>query len=166
MTKDLCVPADIGSHPRCYWRMKPRDGFSERTTFVHGRGRVWCEAGSVRRQPSVRQRWRFYATASGRKPAKDFIDSLSDADAAEVAAAMLDVRNNGLVVARHLRGELYEVRAEGVGASYRLLFAEEGAKGRILLALHAFNKKTRQTPPQAIDLAARRLAEWRRRSAL
>jgi len=77
---------------------------------------------------------------------------------------MLDVQKNGLAAARHLRGELYEVRAEGVGSSYRLLFAEEGARGRILLALHAINKKTRKTPPQAIDLAERRLADWRRRA--
>jgi phage-related protein len=120
----------------------------------------------MRRQPSVRRRWRFYATAAGRKPAKEFIYRLSDVDAADVAAAMLDVRTSGLVAARHLRGELYEVRAEGADASYRLLFAEEGAKGRVLFALHAFSKKTQRTPPQAIDLAARRLADWRRRSDL
>ncbi len=118
----------------------------------------------MKREPTVRHRWRFYATAAGNKPAKDFIDRLSDADAAEIAAAMLDVRTNGLAVARHLRGDVYEVRAEGADASYRLLFAEEGAKGRVLLALHAFSKKTQRTPPQAIDLATRRLADWRRRS--
>jgi len=60
---------------------------------------------------------------------------------------------------------LYEVRAEGMDASYRLLFAEEGTKGRILLALHAFSKKTQKTPPQVIELAARRLSDWQRRSA-
>lgn len=78
---------------------------------------------------------------------------------------MIDVRRNGLVAARHLRGALYEVRAEGVDASYRLLFAEQGAKGRVLLALHAISKKTQRTPPQAIDLAERRLANWNRRTA-
>ncbi|HTX00382.1 MAG TPA: type II toxin-antitoxin system RelE/ParE family toxin [Acidimicrobiales bacterium] len=90
---------------------------------------------------------------------------MSDADAAEVTAAMLDVRENGLVAARHLRGEIYEARAEGVSASYRLLFAEEGSKGRVLLGPHAFSKKTRRTPAQAIELAARRLADWRRRAS-
>jgi phage-related protein len=96
---------------------------------------------------------------------KEFIATLSDADAAELAAAMLDVRENGLVAARHLRGEIYEVRAEGASASYRLLFAEEGAKGRVLLGLHAFSKKTQRTPAQAIELAARRLADWHRRAS-
>jgi len=109
------------------------------------------------------RRWRFYSTVSGRRPVRDFIDRLTDVDAAQVGAAMLDVRRNGLRVARHLRGELYEVRAEGVDASYRLLFAEEGAKGRVLLALHAISKKAQKTPSQAIDLAERRLTDWRRR---
>lgn len=118
----------------------------------------------VGNQRIVRRRWRFYATPAGKKPAKDFIDRLSDADAAEVAAAMLDVRKNGLVAARHLRGDLYEVRAEATNASYRLVFAEEGKRGRVLLALHAFSKQTQRTPPRSIDLAARRLADWRRHS--
>lgn len=78
---------------------------------------------------------------------------------------MLDVRKNGLIAARHLRGQLYEVRADGAGASYRLLFAEERAKGRVLLALHAISKKSQKTPLQEIGLAERRLAEWRRRGA-
>lgn len=78
---------------------------------------------------------------------------------------MLDVRKNGLIAARHLRGQLYEVRADGASASYRLLFAEEGAKGRVLLALHAISKKSQKTPLQEISLAERRLAEWRRRGA-
>ncbi|HZU80435.1 MAG TPA: type II toxin-antitoxin system RelE/ParE family toxin [Acidimicrobiales bacterium] len=112
---------------------------------------------------NVTRRWRFYATPSGRKPAREFIDHLSDVDAAEIVAALADVRMNGLVAARHLRGEIYEVRAEGREASYRILFAEEGAKGRVLLALHAFSKKTQKTPPQTLSLAERRLVDWRRR---
>jgi phage-related protein len=114
---------------------------------------------------TIKRRWRFYATSSGRRPAKEFIDRLGDSDAAVIAAAMIDVRKNGLAAARHLRGALYEVRADGVDASYRLLFAEQGAKGRVLLALHAINKKTQRTPPQAIGLAERRLADWNRRTA-
>ena len=78
---------------------------------------------------------------------------------------MADVRRNAMVAARHLKGELYEVRAEGIHASYRLVFAEEGAKGRVLLALHAISKKTQKTSPQAIALAERRLRDWRHRDA-
>jgi len=58
-----------------------------------------------------RRRWRDYRTAAGRRPVKEFIAELSDTDAAAVAAAMKDVEESGLSVARHLRGEIYEVRA-------------------------------------------------------
>jgi phage-related protein len=94
---------------------------------------------------------------------KDFLDALSVEDRAEVAAAMADVRIEGLRVARHIRGEIYEVRAEGPRTSVRVLFAQEGNKGRILLALDAFEKKTQKTPDRLIRLAAKRLADWRGR---
>jgi hypothetical protein len=70
---------------------------------------------------------------------------------------------SGLTVARHLRGEIYEVRASGARAAYRVLFASEGAKSQVLLAVSAFTKKTQRTPPAEIRLAERRLADWRRR---
>jgi phage-related protein len=95
---------------------------------------------------------------------KEFIDELSDQDAAEVAAAMGEVREEGLVAARHLRGEIYEVRAEGETIAIRILFAPEGRKGRILLALDGFAKKTQKTPERLIQLAEKRLADWRGRA--
>lgn len=76
---------------------------------------------------------------------------------------MADVRTEGLGVARHLRREIYEVRAEGPRASVRVLFAKEGEKGRVLLALEAFEKKTRKTPDRLIRLAEVRLKDWRSR---
>jgi len=111
----------------------------------------------------VRLRWRDYQTPSGRRPVKEFIDDLSDKDAAAVVAAMKDVQQSGLQVARHLQGEIYEVRAEGNKQAFRVLFAQEGNKGRVLLALEAISKKTQKTPPQTIALALKRLASWRRR---
>lgn len=111
----------------------------------------------------MRRRWRDYRTASGRRPVKEFIDGLSDEDTAEVAAAMEEVRQEGLVAARYLRGEIYEVRAEGENLTIRVLFASEGAKGRILLAVAGFAKKTEKTPERLIRLAERRLRDWRER---
>ncbi|HKG04186.1 MAG TPA: type II toxin-antitoxin system RelE/ParE family toxin [Conexibacter sp.] len=112
---------------------------------------------------STRRRWRDYRTASGRRPVVEFIHRLSDRDAAAVHAGMADVRERGLRAARHLDGEIWEVRADGDRVIYRVLFAQEGSRGQILLALEAFNKKTRQTPPATIALARRRLDDWRRR---
>lgn len=114
------------------------------------------------RKTVVRLRWRDYETPSGRRPVREFIDELSDKDFSVVIGAMRDVRLRGLEVARHLRGDIYEVRADGVDQAFRVLFAQEGNKGRILLALEATSKKTQRTPQRSILLAEKRLASWRR----
>ena len=114
------------------------------------------------RSREVGHRWRDYRTLAGARPVKKFLDGLSIEDKAEVAAAMADVRIEGVRVARHLRGEIYEVRAEG-RRSVRILFAQEGKKGRLLLALEGFEKKTQKTPDRLLHLAEKRLADWRGR---
>ena len=111
--------------------------------------------------PRRKRRWRFYTTEAGRKPVRTFLDELPETDAAAVAAAMRDVATAGVSAARHLRGDLYEVRADGDRQAYRLLFAPEGRQGQILLALEGFSKKTQKTPIAKIQLAEKRLADWR-----
>lgn len=113
--------------------------------------------------PATRRRWRDYKTPSGRSPVEEFIDRLSNLDKAAVLAEMEDVRDRGLRSARHLDGDIWEVRADGNRAIYRILFATEGSRGQVLLALEAFNKKTQRTPRSTIELAEMRLADWRRR---
>jgi phage-related protein len=121
------------------------------------------KAGSAAGGPPIRRRWRDYKTPSGRSSVEGFIDKLSDSDAAAVFAGMEEVRDRGLRAARHLDGDIWEVRVDGDRVIYRILFAEEGSRGQILLALDGFNKKTQKTPPATIELAKRRLADWRRR---
>lgn len=94
---------------------------------------------------------------------EEFIDGLSDSDVAAVLAGMEEVRERGLRAARRLDGEIWEVRIDGDRVIYRVLFAEEGSRGQVLLALEGFNKKTQKTPPSVIKLAKRRLGDWRRR---
>jgi hypothetical protein len=78
---------------------------------------------STDNQPSPvrRRRWRHYETVSGNRPVLDFIRKLPDDDKAAVLAAMSEVRRDGLRAARHLRGELFEVRADGDHVIYRIL---------------------------------------------
>jgi phage-related protein len=64
---------------------------------------------------------------------------------------------------RCLRSDIHEVRATGAHAAYRVLFATEGARSQVLLAVSAFSKKTQKTPPTEIARSERRLADWRRR---
>jgi putative component of toxin-antitoxin plasmid stabilization module len=106
-------------------------------------------------------RWRDYRTAARRRPVKEFIDALGDEDVAAIVAGMKEVTTLGLVAARHLRGEIYEVRVDGTHVAYRILFAQETKF--ILLAVSAFVKKTRATPENEIRNAEERLADWRRR---
>lgn len=94
----------------------------------------------------------------------EFIRKVPDEDKAAILAAMGEVRREGLRAARHLRGELFEVRADGERVIYRILFAREGQHGQVLLSLLAFNKKTQKAPPAQIELAARRLRDWRSRA--
>jgi phage-related protein len=112
---------------------------------------------------TVRRRWRDYRTAAGRRPVRDFLMDLPIATRAEIIAEMKVVQESGLEAARHVRGDIYEVRISHDKAQYRVLFSNEGAKGRILLALEGFAKKTRRTPPHLIDLALDRLRDWRER---
>jgi phage-related protein len=93
----------------------------------------------------------------------DFIDSLSDKHATAVVLEMTKVRREGLPAARHLTGEIWEVRVSTQDARLRVLFAQEGKRGRVLLALAGFQKQTQTTPRAAIDLAQQRLNDWRRR---
>ena len=76
---------------------------------------------------------------------------------------MNEVRQLGLTAARHLEGEIYEVRADGRDQAFRIIFATEGRYSHILLALEGFSKKTPRTPPQILRTARHRLAEWRAR---
>ena len=92
---------------------------------------------------------------------KVFIDSLSDEEAAAVLAGMKEVAIYGLGWARHLRGDIYEVRVEAARRRFRVLFAQETKF--ILLSLSGFPKSTKKTPPAELDLAETRLADWRAR---
>jgi len=109
------------------------------------------------------KRWRFYETASGAEPVQAFLDNLTAAEAAEVVAAMKEVAREGLRFARHLRGDIWEVRVEAERKAFRVLFSPEGRAPQVLLALEAFTTKTQKTPARTIELAERRLSDWRSR---
>jgi phage-related protein len=96
---------------------------------------------------------------------KAFFNALTDEEAAAVVAGMKEVVRAGLPAAKHLRGDIYEVRADAATRSFRLLFAAEGRFSQVLLSLSGFVKKTQKTPPQELELAEHRLSDWRQRGA-
>jgi len=112
-----------------------------------------------------RIRWRDYRTRSGRSPVGEFLLDLLITDALCVREAMREVATLGMTSARHLSEELWEVRADGNRASYRVIFAREGSRNQVLLALVAFRKTTMKTPQKSLQLAATRLSDWRARGS-
>ena len=113
------------------------------------------------RTQAQQRRWRDYRTATDRRPVKEYIDTLDLADRAAIVAAMNEVERDGLVAARHLRDDIYEVRATGRDKIFRILFATEGERQQVLLAMEGFTKKTQATPLRFIKTAEDRLREWR-----
>ncbi|HAG99716.1 MAG TPA: hypothetical protein DCL75_12900 [Ktedonobacter sp.] len=114
-------------------------------------------------QSEYERQWRDYRTENGVRPVREFLFSLPDEDRAAILEEMKYVREHGRSVARHLRKDIYEVRATYHTKIYRILFACEGRFYHILLSLEGFHKKTQRTPENAIQLAEQRRADWRRR---
>lgn len=136
---------------------------SRRGNEGKGSGRASTVSAASETRRAVSHRWRDYRTASGRRPVKELLDRLGDEDLASVIAAMKEVRQQGLQAARHLDDEIYEVRADGKGVIYRVLFAPQGKRKQVFLSLEALKKKTQKTSPEAIRLAKRRLRDWQQR---
>jgi phage-related protein len=60
-----------------------------------------------------------------------------------------------------LQGKLWELRSHGPSQQHRVIYV--AISGQRLLLLHAFTKKTAQTPRREIALAEERLADWEQR---
>jgi phage-related protein len=116
-----------------------------------------------RERAAPKRRWRDYRTRGGSRPVKDFLDKLSDADVADILAAMAEVQKRGIQAAKQIEGDLFEVKAEGDRQTFRILFSQEGKHDQVLLALVGLSKKQQKLPRDAINLAKSRLRDWRSR---
>ena len=114
------------------------------------------------RSAAHRRQWRDYRTAADGRPVKKFLMDLRSEERAAIVAAMKEVERDGLAAAKHLRGDIYEVKADTADKFFRILFSAEGRFNQVLLSLEGFAKKTRKTPPPKLALAERRLRDWRR----
>jgi len=101
-------------------------------------------------------------TEAGRRPVDEFLDGVSEDDAARIAAAMKQVRRNGRADpdVNHLRGDIWQLEVDGERVIYRLLYAELGRSGQALLALEIVTKKWQKAKSRHIELAEGRLADW------
>jgi len=100
---------------------------------------------------------RYYMTARGVRPVADYIEELSRADQAVVAATLAEVVERGFgargVTFRQIEGKLWEVRIGPHRVFYVLLRAEE------MVLLHAYRKQSQKAPARHVAIARRRMQE-------
>ncbi len=99
-------------------------------------------------------------------PVEEFLDSLSDQHAQKVAWVLRLVEQLDRVPEQYLKKmsgshDIWEIRAQAGGNSYRLLGFFVGAS--LLILTNAFAKKQQRTPAREIDLAIRRRQDYLKR---
>jgi phage-related protein len=106
----------------------------------------------------------FYRTAAGGEPVRDWLRSLGPEDRKAIGDDIRLVEFGwpvGMPTCRPIGSGLFEVRSDlGGNRIARVFFSVE--RGYAVL-LHGFLKKSRKTPPQALETARRRAADLRER---
>ena len=102
----------------------------------------------------------FYQSASGAEPVRDWLLALSDSDRRIVGKDIAKVEFGwpiGMPYCRPMGGGLWEVRSHiSNGRITRVFFCL--AEGRMVL-LHAFTKKTQETPKSELNIGRSRMKE-------
>jgi phage-related protein len=103
----------------------------------------------------------FYKSRSGAEPVRDWLKGLPKDERKAIVEDIAYVQFKwpiGKPRVDHLRGAVWEVRTSLAKRIARTLFAVEAG---VMLLLHGFIKKTQATPGSEIDLAEKRLKEWK-----
>lgn len=107
---------------------------------------------------------RFFKTATGNEPVREWLRALSAMDKKSIGEDVKTVQFGwplGMPLVTHLDGDVWEVRVRLDTRIARILFALEG---NTMVLLHAFIKKQQKTPKPELDLAKERLKQLRRRT--
>ena len=105
----------------------------------------------------------FYRASTGRSPVQEFLDSLSGKQVQKILWVLGVIQQLERVPAEYLKKlpgteEIWEVRAEHSGSSFRLLGFFDGA--RLVVLTNGFAKKTDKTPRREIALAEQRRRDY------
>jgi phage-related protein len=105
----------------------------------------------------------FYTTGAGHVPVRDFIDNMPAKTRAKVFHTLELVEEYGLSIGephiKHLEKDLWELRISALEGNYRFLVTEK--QNRVILMIHAFQKKSHETPIRELRTARTRLREIR-----
>jgi phage-related protein len=104
----------------------------------------------------------FYRSEGGDSPVREFLRSL-DQDAQDSlgwAIEQLRSRNTQArePLVRHLEGKLWELRRESRTNIYRLVYFFY--RGRRIVFVHGFHKKTQKIPRNELEIARERYAQF------
>src|ERR1051326_2808278 len=99
-----------------------------------------------------------YRDERGASPVEEFLDSVDVKTRARFRWSMEQLRMRNVrarePLARHLGGELWELREESQTNIFRVVYFF--FTGRRIVFLHGFQKKSQRTPPGEIELAKQR----------
>ena len=103
----------------------------------------------------------FYTNQDDDTPVQDFLFSLSEKEQSKFFTylQLLIERGNTLPsqYARHLDGDLWELRPEFGGTEFRYFYFT--MVGRLIVFVHAIKKKSQKTKPRDLALARKRIEE-------
>ncbi|MGH2883159.1 MAG: type II toxin-antitoxin system RelE/ParE family toxin [Solirubrobacteraceae bacterium] len=110
----------------------------------------------------------YYRDRRGWEPVDAFIDGLSSKRAAKIDAAVEEYLNDRppdapppeFPITSQVDGELRELRVRFGNTRYRVLYQRSA---NLIVLLHAIEKHTGAIPRAEIELAKRRMADFRRR---
>ena len=103
----------------------------------------------------------FYKSASGRAPAQEFVDGLSDVDYRKIDTCIKAIRQYGLdalgLEFKFIADKLWEIKIRSVGGSYRLFYVT--FQQEVMVILHGYKKQSQKAPIKELDIAKQRMKE-------
>ena len=103
----------------------------------------------------------FYEDQKGNRPVQEFIDDLTNrTEVNQIAVHMRELKSQGYRLQRPMSAPLRDGIHELRPGPNRILY---GFNEGTAILIHALRKKTRETPSRDIDIAVKRMHEWRLR---
>ena len=105
----------------------------------------------------------FFKRLDGTSPVEEFIDGLSDKQAAKVAWVLRLIEDMDRIPSQYWKklkntDDIWEARIQFGGNIFRILGFEHG--GKFIILTNAFAKKTQKTPQGEIALAEQRKKQY------
>src|SRR3989304_986564 len=112
----------------------------------------------------IRLRVVFFMTHAGTEPVRDWLKGLQRHDRKTIGEDIKTVQFGwplGMPVVRKLEPDLWEVRSHLRGRIARVIFT---AQNNLMVLLHGFIKKSQKIPISDVNMARKRLAQFKEQS--